>query len=587
MHGGPRQQGRAQGEGQECGRFCALDSWRQGGPLQRALPSTVCANLISTRSQLLQEYAFPPDNEDGGGAYSGAGGKGEGSTAGEGSSSKPTGGSEGDSGRGGEGQSSKEGGAGEQEQDGGSKEGAGDAQQEGGGEQGKGDKKGSEAPGQSGSTPGQEDGKGGSQEGGHRGGTIAMCCGPPIMVRPLGCSCTGQPRTPNGWMSIAFGLEAEALPCFATLPPPHPFYSSGGCRLRRRACRRCGSWGLMRTTSSCSERAVGRRLSCTASKQNRRATGSQKEGSAGGTLMLELVWCTAFACNNLQTGVMIPLSCLQLRRGAAACKRRVPPPVLPPPLRPAFLCTAPIHNLRTRNYASKSRAEWKWIAMPWWKDGGRRRARHEQARACLLHFHSQTDHHASRPSPPARDAVLLPRLRRSCLEQGPHGCLQVVLQHQVGQLAAREVACWCHRPTLPSPPPLRSLSGFAPRPASTLSTFDGLDQPNWRQRLERDVLPAVRQGYNIDVPPARVPVSSLAACGCTKWQRSNARSVRVSAFIHARRVRRYLGASCCSRAAACNEFPRAAPRVPQPSQPASPLLQRDSALLVPAGAGGG
>lgn len=64
-----------------------------------------------------------------------------------------------------------------------------------------------------------------------------------------------------------------------------------------------------------------------------------------------------------------------------------------------------------------------------------------------------------------------------------------------------------------------------PGPASTFSAFDGLDQPNWRHRLEREVLPAIRQGYNIDVPPARVPVSSLAACGCTKLQRSNASSI--------------------------------------------------------------
>lgn len=44
-------------------------------------------------------------------------------------------------------------------------------------------------------------------------------------------------------------------------------------------------------------------------------------------------------------------------------------------------------------------------------------------------------------------------------------------------------------------------------PRSARSAFDGLDQPNWRQRLERDVLPVLRRSYNLDAPLPGVPVS--------------------------------------------------------------------------------
>ena len=43
------------------------------------------------------------------------------------------------------------------------------------------------------------------------------------------------------------------------------------------------------------------------------------------------------------------------------------------------------------------------------------------------------------------------------------------------------------------------------------STWDFLDQPDWHLQLESNVMPALRQGWDMDSPLPRVEVSSCIA----------------------------------------------------------------------------
>ena len=155
--------------------------------------------------------------------------------------------------------------------------------------------------------------------------------------------------------------------------------------------------------------------------------------------------------------------------------------------------------------------------------------------ACLLHFlcHHQNTMHCTRAcllaavcgllwassveagwnrKAPSQAFLLFSNTRWSGW-WGQGGCRQPA---PTATAAAAGLAALAHRPLTP------------PRPAPAHSTFDGLDQPGWRQHLERDVLPVLRR-YNNDAPPPRVAVSGrlrwircLQAIAAYSFDQSNA-----------------------------------------------------------------
>lgn len=224
---------------------------------------------LSAAPCLPQDHAFPPSNEGGGGAY------GRGNEGAAGSKGQEAGGREEGDKSGSEGGSKEEG---EDSDKGGSEGRASDSAAAHDSGSKKGESEGGEQSAVEGQGRGPKDGNGaddgdgkssgGSQavEGGDDGGgTIALVCGPPPMVGAAISECLAEVvvalRLP--WCSLPqLGSGAGSREWCRTQPAhlqlPHlPFLPAH--RLRRPACRRCGSWGSMRTTSLCSEESGSRR----------------------------------------------------------------------------------------------------------------------------------------------------------------------------------------------------------------------------------------------------------------------------------------------------------------------------------------
>lgn len=58
-----------------------------------------------------------------------------------------------------------------------------------------------------------------------------------------------------------------------------------------------------------------------------------------------------------------------------------------------------------------------------------------------------------------------------------------------------------------------TLAHYSHSSCRSRSAFDGLDQPDWRRRLEQDVFPALRQGYSIDARLSWEVRSTAGAAG--------------------------------------------------------------------------
>lgn len=133
-----------------------------------------------------------------------------------------------------------------------------------------------------------------------------------------------------------------------------------------------------------------------------------------------------------------------------------------------------------------------------------RLAKRHHPRACctsaaLLRHHASCSHTAT-----GRSLVLL-RQRRSRVGKRPHARLPTFLQHQVTAVRAgvsERLQCGAAAAAIAAAAPAAAALAHCSHSSCRCShsAFDGLDQPEWWRRLERDVFPTLRQGYSIDVP---------------------------------------------------------------------------------------